>query len=217
MISTFAAMIDPTLLDQSGRVFYSGRSAFTDKTDLYVLGFNPGGDPESDAETTIGHHTNFVLHEAPSLWSAYSDECWKGRPAGTHGLQPRVLHLFKRLGRDLQRTPSSNLIFVRSARAAGLSDDSLEDVCWPFHSEVIKKLCPRAIICLGKKTGDQVRRRLGASSFLASFVERNDRKWPSTAHQTSSGLVVLSLTHPSIADWTAPSTDPSPFVLNILG
>jgi hypothetical protein len=217
VIHTFASMIAPALLEQSGRVFYSGRSAFSNESDLYLLGFNPGGDPESDAETTVGHHTNFVLHKAPPLWSAYSDESWKGRPAGTHGLQPRVLHLFRQLGRDPRRTPSSNLIFVRSRRAASLSDDSLEDVCWPLHAEIISRLRPRAIVCLGAKTGDKVWRRLGASSVLGSFEERNERKWKSTAYQTPSGLIVLSLTHPSIADWTAPATDPSPFVLSVLG
>jgi hypothetical protein len=71
-------------------------------------------------------------------------------------------------------------------------------------------------VCFGKQAGDRVRRRLCANSLVEVFVERNDRRWTSRAYKNSAGLVVLSLTHPSVADWTIPATDPTPLVRKFL-
>jgi hypothetical protein len=57
-----------------------------------------------------------------------------------------------------------------------------------------------------------VRKRLGASRHIGSFEERNARRWQSNTWTTPTGLIVFGLTHPSIADWTNPLTDPSPMV-----
>jgi hypothetical protein len=218
MIEILASKICASLQRESGKVFYSGRVAFSEPSDLYVLGVNPGGDPDDKTETTVRQHTDFVLHEAGELWAAYADESWKGRPAGTCGMQPRMLHLFEQIGRDPRRTPCSNLVFTRSPRVAGLAGnlDELEELCWPFHREVIDRLGSRVIICLGNDAGKRVRRRLSADTGLATFVEANERRWISRAHRSASGMVVLTLTHPSIADWTNPSTDPSGLVLEVL-
>jgi hypothetical protein len=217
MIDIFTSKISERLKDQSGKVFYSGRTAFSEPSDLYVLGMNPGGDPNDPNETSVRQHTKLVLNGNPS-WSAYSDESWKGRPAGTFGMQPRVLHLFDRIGRDPRRTPCSNLIFVRSRRIEGLAGNitELTGVCWPFHQEVIARLQPRVVICLGDDAGKLVRRRLNANMVVGEFVENNDRRWASRAYKNPSGLFVLSLTHPSIADWTNPSSDPSGLVKEVL-
>ena len=219
MIEAFTAKINPSLECESGKVFYSGRAAFSERSDLYVLGINPGGAPEDGAETTVRAHTQFVLYKADALWSAYADESWKGKSPGTHGLQPRMLHLFREIGRDLRRTPCSNLTFIRSRRVETLEEnlDDLEEICWPFHQEVIAKLRPRIVICLGDDAGKRVCRRLGAKSIVGQFIEDNNRRWTSRAHQNSSGVIVLSLTHPSIADWSCPQTDPSSLVLKLLG
>jgi hypothetical protein len=218
VIETFASKINPSLESESGKVFYSGRIAFSERSDLYVLGMNPGGDPADGAETTVREHTQFVLRKAGPLWSAYSDESWKGQPPGTFGMQPRVLHLFRQIGRDPRRTPCSNLMFIRSRRVTTLNESpsDLEELCWPFHREVISQLRPRIVVCLGDNTGKRVRQRLGAKSVIGRFVENNNRRWASRAHTNSSGVVVLSLTHPSIADWTSPLTDPSSLVLEFL-
>jgi hypothetical protein len=218
IIEYFAAKISPALLDRSGKVFYSGRDAFNQRAELYVLGFNPGGDPSTELKETVGVHTGFVLKNAPSVWSAYSDETWGGRKrSGTAPMQRRVLHLFERIGRDLPRTPCSNLIFVRSSRSDLLEGyDLYEETCWPFHSAVLELLRPHIIVCLGKHTGERVRWRLDANQFIDQFVEANERRWVNQAHRNATGVIVLSLTHPSRADWTAPPTDPSQFVAGFL-
>ncbi|MHC4093636.1 MAG: hypothetical protein ACYSVY_25755 [Planctomycetota bacterium] len=119
MIKRFASKIDPKFARRSGKVFYSGRSAFGKKSDLYLIGLNPGGNPATHKKETIQSHTIEVLDRLPARWSAYCDEGWptdspNPNPPGTYGMQPRVLHMLHRLGRCARTTPSSNLIFVRS-------------------------------------------------------------------------------------------------------
>lgn len=41
---TFAAAVPTSLLSESGKVFYSGRNAFSPPASIYVLGVNLGGD-----------------------------------------------------------------------------------------------------------------------------------------------------------------------------
>jgi hypothetical protein len=129
-----------------------------------------------------------------------------------------VTYLLKRLNAKARRTPSSNLIFVRSARTSQLANArSLEEACWPFHQAVIDQLKPRAIICLGINTGRRVRARVGATEWITTFKETNQRGWKSHAHRTVSGLIVLSLTHPGIVKWTEADSDPSPMARAVLG
>ena len=98
MIDDLFGFVPTQLLDESGSVFYSGRDAFSNPSPLYVLGLNPGGSPVDQARETQSWHSNRVLNEEPSNWSAYRDESWQGASPGTRGMQPRVLHLLRRLG-----------------------------------------------------------------------------------------------------------------------
>src|SRR5574340_788790 len=96
-----------SLLPRSGKVFYSGRNAFTTQSDLYVLGVNPGGAPTAHDTETVGSHTDDVLNVYPADWSAYRDESWVGAVPGTYGMAPRVLHLFAKLGVSPGSVPCS--------------------------------------------------------------------------------------------------------------
>ena len=53
MIEEFAKIIPSKLLFESGSVFYSGRQAFSRKNGLYILGLNPGGDPDKQKNEII--------------------------------------------------------------------------------------------------------------------------------------------------------------------
>ncbi len=222
MIKRFASKIDPKIARRSGKVFYSGRDAYKKANDLYLIGFNPGGSPAEHSQETVQSHTIDVLNKFSARWSAYCDEGWptdspNPNPPGTYGMQPRVLHMLRRLGRDPRTTPSSNLIFVRSRRGADLDErQKLEDICWPFHQEVIRVLRPRVIVCFGKKSGKSIRGRLSANQYAGQFVENNDRRWTSEAHLSDEGIAVVTVTHPSIADWTKSVTDPTPLVQQML-
>lgn len=100
-IQAFVERIPSELLPRSGKVFYSGRAAFCVPSPLYVLGVNPGGDPQNYEAETVGNHTAAVLQSYPDDWSAYRDESWEGAAPGTYGMAPRVLHLFAGLGVSL--------------------------------------------------------------------------------------------------------------------
>jgi hypothetical protein len=217
MIETIADRIHPSVQEVSGKVFYSGRAAFSAPAPVYVLGANPGGDPVRQATETVRAHTAFVL-SAPCEWSAYCDESWRGRPKGGDRRQRRVRHLLSGLGLDPRRIPASNLVFTRSSRSADLRDDhdKLIEMCWPVHQAVLEKLSPKALICFGLDTGERVRERLNARLHIASFEEHNDRRWRSHAWKTRTGLLVFGLSHPSIADWTNPHTDPTLMMVRAL-
>jgi hypothetical protein len=210
--------IPAELLARSGKVFYSGRAAFTGEPRLYILGVNPGGDPSTMQDETIDSHTEWVSNKAPADWSAYRDERWKGKPPGRHGMQPRILHMFNSVSLQPGAVPASNLIFVRSRRENNISEDfeHLAGLCWPFHRYVIEKLKPKVILCLGKTAGDYIRKQTKSNEQYATFIEQNNRRWQSAAYRSEQGLKVVVATHPSIADWTAHESDPTPLVASAL-
>lgn len=218
-IEQFIQFIPSKLLAESGKVFYSGRAAFREPEPLYILGANPGGAPENYKEETVGSHTEKVIKSLPDDWSAYRDEVWENAPPGTHGLAPRVLHLFHSLKLTPGRVPASNLVFVRSRREEDIHDRqrALADICWPFHAQIIETLRPRVVLCLGATAGRYVQRKLDATRLIDEFVEKNNRGWKSQTFTNPLGIKIVVATHPSIADWTAPPTDPTKLIQSALG
>lgn len=218
MIEECARTIPDSLLNVSGSVFYSGRAAFASRSPLYILGLNPGGSPSIQARETVAWHTNKVLNEERTEWSAYSDESWGGARPGTSRLQRRVLHVLAQLNLDPRHVPSSNVAFVRSERESTL-DRSFTDLardCWKFHQCVISELGIRTVLCFGGTAGRWVADKLGARDPVGTFVEENNRRWRTEALANRRGLSVVIATHPSIADWTAPPTDPTPLIRSLL-
>lgn len=219
MIERFAESIPAHLKLKSGAVFYSGRAAFDAPSRLYILGLNPGGSPQIQAGDTIAKHTDMVLNEKPQNWSEYQDEeWWEGRKPGTSGMQPRVLHLMKKLSFDPQKTPASDVVFLRSALERDIANtfrEAAED-CWAFHQQVIERLSVRVILCFGQRAGNWVCEKLKAAKLADEFIEQNRRGWRSLAYRNAAGLTVVVATHPSRADWTSPKTDPSELVQRML-
>jgi hypothetical protein len=209
-------LVDSSLRPQSGRVFYSGPTAFSAPSKLYLLGLNPGGSPVRQASETIERHLA-EWQQLPERWSAYCDESWRGAAPGTWGMQPRIRHMFDQIGIDLRDVPASNVVFVRSARGADLRDEMRELLakCWPVHQAVIEGLGVSTILCLGTEAGRWVRSLLGADEKVGEFVERNERRWKSEAHANRGGICVVTLTHPGVADWRNPVADPTPLILEV--
>ena len=214
MIEDFAKLVPTALQDKSGKVFYSGRLAFEKPSEVYLLGVNPGGSPEELQSETVASHSEKVLHELPSDWSAYRDESWRGKPPGFRGMQPRVLHLLQRLELSPGQVPASNLVFVRSRREQQLGGDfkELATQCWPFHQYVIDTLQIRVVVCFGQSAGNWVCNELGAHTQVSEYTEDNNRRWQSRVFRNKERISVAILTHPSIANWVAPATDPTELV-----
>jgi hypothetical protein len=207
-------LIPKNQLEISGSVFYSGKSSFNTPSNLYILGLNPGGSPEALRESTIQKQISEVDNKLPPEWSAYSDESWQNAAAGTWGLQPRVLHMLNSLNISPRHTPSSNLIFVRTAREAhlGAKLNVYAAQTWPFHQHVIDTHKTKVILCFGKKTGEWVAQRIQANTLVEEFIENNNRRWRSKLMRNNNGQYVVIATHPSIADWRNKATDPTRLV-----
>ena len=215
MIDTLRNLVPEPLLDISGVVPYTGRVGFTEPAaPLYFLALNPGGAPVEEAETLRESMQNKWGEDAEPVWSSYLDESWSGRPPGTHPMQRRMRHLFDKLGLDLRRIPASNVMFPRSVRQSTFLYDEarITDMCWPFHQAVIDKLGIRTVIVGHADGGPWVCQKLGATKHLDTWRETNNRRWSFHAHETPHGLRVLTITHPSVAAWTAPATDPTEFI-----
>ncbi len=104
------------LLHESGRILYSSVDTLR-PGDIYLLGVNPGGDPNQlDCE-----NIEQSLNELPAqLTNSYVDEVWrKGQSPGGHPLQQQVRWLLSYLGYEPRSVCASNLIFVRSKDSEG--------------------------------------------------------------------------------------------------
>lgn len=216
-IQTALANLPQEVRSRSGAVFYSGETAFSGNRSLYIIGLNPGGSPDRQAAETVERDlAAWAQITSPS--SRYLDEAWEGKVPGTHGMQPRIRHMFERLGFDLRETPASNLVFVRSKNEAALSAEKerLIKACWPVHQAVIDSLNIRTILCLGGTAGRWVREVAGATRLFDSFRETNARGWTSQAHGASDGRWVITVTHPGRVDWRNPAADPTPLVQRAL-
>jgi len=216
MLEQLYDLIPKHYLEKSGSVFYSGRDAFTGQKDVYLLGLNPGGDPKDPNEHIIKNHALSVMNDKPNDWSEYRDESWQGHPPGSYRMQPRVLHLLKQLNLSPGQVPASNLVFFRSKGAKNVNRNHVNE-CWSFHECVINELKPKAIICFGTtNTGKFVREKLNATKVVDIFVESNNRKVSSYAYRCASGLLVISLSHPSRYAWNIKEADPSEMVRRVL-
>ena len=205
--------LSPAVLKRSGSIFYSGKEAFVDRKALYILGLNPGGIPAEVPTMTIADSIGkFKQRDEP--WSEYSDSSWEDADPGTWGLQPRILHMLRRLGLDPREVPSSNVVFVQSRgeKELGLEKAELLKSCWPLHQAVIDNLNIRTILCFGSTAGAWVRGQLGSHELIDRFTETNNRGWTSRTHRADNGRQVVTVTHPSRVDWKNPAADPTPLV-----
>jgi hypothetical protein len=207
-----------SILDRSGSAFYCGREAFAETRNLYLLGLNPGGNPVVQESNTVRKHI-WQFRQRPNAWSEYRDESWEGAVPGTWGMQPRVLHMLETLGMDPGLTPSSNVLFVRSHSEAALHREkaALLRHCWPVHQTVIEQLGIRVIVCFGGTAGRWVCEQISASQLIDQFIERyKNRSWKSHAHQATDGRIVVTVTHPSRANWCNSDADPTPLIQRAL-
>lgn len=213
LVRSAVAAFPSNLKARSGKIFYTGREAFAEPSNIYLLGLNPGGDPDEQSDETIATSIR-DFDERDTPWSAYAYERWAGKDPGKHGMAPRVLHLFDRLGLDPLRTPASNVVFLRTRSQADLAKHMQEwmPACWPVHQTVIDALGVRTIVCFGGKAGEWVRHKLGALEPVGSACETNQRRWKYAAHRNVNLQTVVTLTHPSRADWCNADADPSNFV-----
>jgi hypothetical protein len=136
------------LLDKSGSVLYSSYETLR-PGEFYLLGLNPGGDPDKQKEDTIRKH----LESLPgNTKNAYIDEYWEPYRKGEEGeapLQKRLYHLFNKFGCDIKNVCASNLIFLRSRNSGGSGYPEIANKCWDVHEKIINIVRPKCIIVFG--------------------------------------------------------------------
>ena len=212
----FSQLVPKKLLGCSGEVFYSGRAAFSGKSDVYLLGYNPGSTPGDPRLNTVETSIDEVCSREDDRFSSYYEPWEEGRD---QKMQKGIKCLFSNTGLDPCLTPSSNCVFVRSREVSDMGTRErydLENDCWPFHKAVISKLEVKLILCMGGEAFKVLGKRIGVSRQIDEFIEENHRCWRSQAFETDGGIYVIKLTHPSRASWYRRSTDPSPLVKRIL-
>jgi hypothetical protein len=156
------------LADQPGKLLYSGVSTLR-AGDLYLLGYNPGGDPQSETDSILSH-----LCRSNSEQNEYLDARWRpgGRlyPPGAAPMQKRVAYTLHQLRFDVQSVCASNLIFVRSTGIENLtSANDLANACWQLHRLILDIVQPKHIVVLGEDTFNYVRSRGRARSAIEQY------------------------------------------------
>lgn len=218
MIEEFAELIPREFMEKSGAAFHSGRLAFSRSRDLYVLGLNPGGDPESHRDLTIKANKKKALGSEKSDWSAYLDECWepgnRGKlPQGQAPFQLEMQDLMKRLDLKLREVPASDVFFLRSRQAHMIDPEEkkrLRELCWPFHREVIRRLEIRVVLCLYAEGAEFVREKTGAHRCVDrafKLSKSGKRKYWRECFEAPGGLKVVQITRPTGIPWVGNACD----------
>lgn len=222
-LSEFLDFIPPELRDRSGSLLYTGRNAWSGSSDIYLLGYNPGG-TANDTPGTVTEQVTDIFSLAPDH-SSYRNEGWRGRrggrvlPDGHHRNQRAMLHLFDRLGLDAGAVPASNLIYARSPRAADIRREAAElaEACWPFHAAMIERLGVKVVVAYKAETAAFVRSKVGAHDVVDSYAETYPARHATSRTYAGPGPTVVHITHPTYADWRSPHADISPLVARALG
>jgi hypothetical protein len=222
LVNEILGLVPPGLRDLPGGPLYSGRDAWRGTKQMYLMGINPGGSPESGP--TVAEQAASILRAAPT-YSVYLHEEWmtatgKLRAAGTAPLQKRVLHLFRQLDLEPGTVPASNMVFVRSRREHHIEAGQMRswaDVCWPFHAAMIERLGVRVVVCMGKNVAGFVRAKVGSHTEVDSFSEGYGSTRPRVSRTFTGGsVIVVQAAHPTFANWCNPLADISPLVQSAL-
>lgn len=196
------------LLDLPGGLLYSSHQTLKPGT-VYLLGLNPGG----KGGPPLRHGISHMLNQEEN---AYVDQAWQNDSGswepGCAPLQRRVKWLLEALGQHPQDVCASNLIFVQSRDASGVSSE-LARRCWPLHEAIIGIVQPRLLLTFGNAG-------LSPYSFLHSmlggeqvFAPSGHGSWSLKGFHTSlagqivfiAGLPHLSryspIDRPGVVDW----------------
>lgn len=173
-------LVPAELHQESGEVFYSGPTSFEQSSALYLLGFNPGGDPSRAELNRYTIAADLAALRAPDRrdWSGFEDD-WREFGTGAVAFQKRVRHLIAACGIDSPRkVPASNALFVRSTRIEALDARRMRKLlvdCWLVHEKVISALKVDVVVCFGKATGRWVGRQLGTNDAPTSHAPVSSR------------------------------------------
>lgn len=202
-------------LGLSGSVFYAGRRAMK-RGNFYLMGLNPGGDLEDEAELLLGESLSKWEKDGPD-WSAYVHENWT-KTIGREGAaqhQRNIRYLCEEvLKEDIANVFSANAIFLRSKNSGKLNaSGELLVLCRKLHFRFLREVKPRVVICLGNGSGSSfelARKWFGSTSRIETafcgyrgrgkgraFIRWFDCLAAGELSQNNKFLRVIGLPHPS--------------------
>lgn len=144
-----------------GKLLYGSRSTLI-PGDLYVLGFNPGGDPRQESANVAE-----TLAATPELgWTEYTDASWRLRgklySPGEQPRQRKIQEFFRRADLDIKVTFFSNVLFVRDIDVQRTrSHESFAQLCQEcatVHRFLLGIVKPKIVLCFGVDAFEFVRR-----------------------------------------------------------
>ena len=134
-------------LGNSGTFLYSSHETIR-PGEVYFLGLNPGG----CGGPSLRARLDKILTQDEN---AYLDEAWENEAGsyepGQAPLQKRVAWLLGNIGIDPREVLSSNLIFMQSRDANGVSIEHANK-CWPVHEALLSIVRPRLILTFGNSS-----------------------------------------------------------------
>lgn len=145
------------ILEQSGTVFYTSYLTLLNPNGVYIIGTNPGGNP--DEENISDKENNKIKKSLENFinkgenYNAYLDddkldddkEDW-----GKSYYQEGIKKTFEILGIDLKMTCGSNIVFQRSKNEKEIN--KFKDDYIYVHNYIINKIInPSVIIAIGNK------------------------------------------------------------------
>lgn len=135
------SLLNPELLEKSGSIIYSDYSSLK-KNDFYILGTNPGGEPNDYKCHTIGHQ----LEESTIINNAYYEKNWT-EGDGKHRLQENI----KTLEREIIHNYyfATNLIFQRTHNTRNIDIHVFAEKFWKVHEYFLLQIKPKVIIAFG--------------------------------------------------------------------
>jgi hypothetical protein len=164
-------LVTTLFADTAGSVLYSGRQTIRPGP-IYVMGFNPGGDPKD--HITVADDLQKSIKELEADHCAYIDNDDWGTTARSykggdrHPFQKRYKQFAGAIGLEPRAIPATNAIFRCSRTAAEISVDEFGN-CWQIHALLLNAIRPKAIVCIGNG------RAKSAYALLASQLEVPDR------------------------------------------
>lgn len=167
------------LADSPGRLLYSGVGTLKPGL-IYMLGWNPGGDPTVEPET-VCQHLEKIKNERPD-WNEYIDGYWRpgGRMLGRGRapMQRRVVNLLRSINIEPRTVFASNLIFARSRDRDSIKNtEHLVQLCWQVHVFLLSIVRPRIILSIGGNAVLEELLRLGKEIGRRDMKESGHDRW----------------------------------------
>lgn len=184
-----------SLQDRSGQVLMSGASTLRPGR-IYLLGLNPGGDPDNHALMTIGQSLDDLVSRTRAERNSYLVE-WPGG-ARKNLVRHRILDLIWGLGLEPHEVCASNLIFTRSPGEASCSYQDLE-ACWRVHEHILRVVRPKAIVTYGSPVYDALVRRYATWGCVEEHrpVAYCPGPWQARSLHVREGVRLIGLPHVS--------------------